>query len=485
MLNRILLVVLISIMMVSDALAEVKRLAVLEFRSGAIDSAYLLNLSDQSRRAAVEILSDEEYLIMTRENMMQILTDMGKDASCMEGTCEVEIGRNVGADVIITGDVLQIESTYVLTLKLYDTLSGGLLHSVEVEAADLLSLKRNTHTQSLALLQTGLKLEGQMAPADNVGFQGTVKSDDWFVAKEEAVVVEFASTPIGAVVLVDGQMLCTATPCSKEISKKNHQVVFQKERYFPYQMTVDTRVTQQVDATLEANFGTLNITALDHQNVQMELDGKSLGRTPIKSYPVDSGMHTVTVQDPCYVGQEYRFQMQAGDVEPIEEYPVTPRESALSVKATDKEGNPVAATVKLNGKKLGVTPMTGKVPLCSSNLRISMDGEVLKPELSLKEHQLSEIEVVMGSDPPRICTRYLGRYPEYEDALPGVRGLVYALGGIFIFQSYAFVSEDAEYKKASRRTGIGVIAVAIPGTIRMLMYNKKCTDIEPDPSSDW
>ena len=124
MLNRILLVVLISIMMVSDALAEVKRLAVLEFRSGAIDSAYLLNLSDQSRRAAVEILSDEEYLIMTRENMMQILTDMGKDASCMEGTCEVEIGRNVGADVIITGDVLQIESTYVLTLKLYDTLSG-------------------------------------------------------------------------------------------------------------------------------------------------------------------------------------------------------------------------------------------------------------------------------------------------------------------------------------------------------------------------
>ena len=44
MLNRILLVVLISIVMVSDALAEVKCLAVLEFRSGAIDSAYLLNL---------------------------------------------------------------------------------------------------------------------------------------------------------------------------------------------------------------------------------------------------------------------------------------------------------------------------------------------------------------------------------------------------------------------------------------------------------
>ena len=57
-----------------------------------MDTTILLKLSDQSRTAAVQVLAKDEYLIMTRENMLEILSDMGKDASCMEGQCEVEVG---------------------------------------------------------------------------------------------------------------------------------------------------------------------------------------------------------------------------------------------------------------------------------------------------------------------------------------------------------------------------------------------------------
>ena len=97
---------------------------------------------------------------MTRENMMQVLEDMGKDASCLEGSCEVEIGRNIGADLVITGDILQIKNIYVLTLKLYETKNGALLKTQEVENGDLLALKADTYQQSLSLLQEGLGLEG-------------------------------------------------------------------------------------------------------------------------------------------------------------------------------------------------------------------------------------------------------------------------------------------------------------------------------------
>ena len=83
------------------AQAEIKRVAVLEFRGVAIEEAMLLKLSDQARAAAVDTLSKDEYLIMTRENMMQVLSDMGKDASCIEGSCEVDLGRNIGADLIL------------------------------------------------------------------------------------------------------------------------------------------------------------------------------------------------------------------------------------------------------------------------------------------------------------------------------------------------------------------------------------------------
>ena len=36
---------------------------------------------------------------------------MGKDSSCMLGKCEIEIARNIGADYVITGDLLKIDDT--------------------------------------------------------------------------------------------------------------------------------------------------------------------------------------------------------------------------------------------------------------------------------------------------------------------------------------------------------------------------------------
>ena len=147
----------------SSAFAEIKRVTVLEFRGVAIEEAMLLKLSDQARKAALDTLSKEEYLIMTRENMMQVLSDMGKDASCIEGSCEVELGRNIGADLIITGDILKIDASYVLTLKLYETKNGGLLQIKEVQQESLLVLKDDTYTQSVVLLKEGLEIGAKIA----------------------------------------------------------------------------------------------------------------------------------------------------------------------------------------------------------------------------------------------------------------------------------------------------------------------------------
>lgn len=141
--------------------AETKRLSVLEFRGVDIEPSVLLKLSDQVRAAAIETLPKNEYLILTRENMLQVLSDMGKDASCMEGTCEVEIGRNIGADIIVAGDILKMGEVYVLTLKLYETKTGSLLMVQEVENSDVFALKNATYEQSKILFQEGLGLQEQ------------------------------------------------------------------------------------------------------------------------------------------------------------------------------------------------------------------------------------------------------------------------------------------------------------------------------------
>ena len=89
---------------------------------------------------------------------------MGKDAEWLEGACEIAIGRNIGADLIITGDILQMGSVYVLTLMLYRTDSGALLGSL-MENADLLALKKQTLQQSMQLLRSGLQPAASAAPS--------------------------------------------------------------------------------------------------------------------------------------------------------------------------------------------------------------------------------------------------------------------------------------------------------------------------------
>ena len=157
MVKRFVIVLIWSVFFLQSAFAETQKLAVLEFRGG-VDQAYLLNLSDQTRSAAVQSLSKEEYLIFTRENMMQILDDMGKDASCIEGSCEVEIGRSIGADILITGDVLSVNGVYILNLKLYETKTGRLLATQEVQNEDLLKLMKMSLLMFQSLICSDCKI---------------------------------------------------------------------------------------------------------------------------------------------------------------------------------------------------------------------------------------------------------------------------------------------------------------------------------------
>ena len=168
MMGRVFILILVWSCMISSAIAEeIKRVAVLEFRGVAVDTEMLLKLSDQARLAAVERLPKETYSIMTRENMMMVLEDMGKDASCMEGSCEVDIGRNIGADYVITGSIMKVEEQYLLTLKLHETASGKLLAGKELRKEKVLDLVDGTYEQSLFLLADGFGIDVDIREPSN------------------------------------------------------------------------------------------------------------------------------------------------------------------------------------------------------------------------------------------------------------------------------------------------------------------------------
>ena len=118
------------------------RIAVLEFEGdGSIDDQGMLFLADRVREAALHHLGPQGWEVMDRGNMLVLMEANAEDLAICEGECEVETGRLLGADRVVAGRVVTFGSSLELTLRAYDTHSGGMLASHSGSAADLDEVK--------------------------------------------------------------------------------------------------------------------------------------------------------------------------------------------------------------------------------------------------------------------------------------------------------------------------------------------------------
>ncbi len=122
--------------------AQSQSVAVLEFRDKVppeqrIDAAYL---SDQVRAEVKTRLPQSR--VITRENMLVLLKSNGKTLEDCEGECEVETGRRIGADLVVSGELLKFGTQYKLNMKLHDTRSGELLSGTVASGANADELDR-------------------------------------------------------------------------------------------------------------------------------------------------------------------------------------------------------------------------------------------------------------------------------------------------------------------------------------------------------
>lgn len=143
---------MIALLLTQLAFADIERIAVLDFVSSS-EEEWIGVLADQVRAGALSELDPLEYSVITRENMMQFLDDMGKDVSCIEGSCEVELARNIGADFVISGAVSKIEEVYIINMKLHNSHSGQLLGLEKLQSSDPLQLIENIQEVTEEMVQ--------------------------------------------------------------------------------------------------------------------------------------------------------------------------------------------------------------------------------------------------------------------------------------------------------------------------------------------
>ena len=118
----------------TSARAERQKIAVLEFdvaKGVDIDRIYF---SDKVRGSIQD--RAPQLFVMTRESTVQLLKASGKKLEDCAGECEVETGKLLGADYVVSGRITKVGRRFALTMRLHSTASGELLKTAEVLGKD-------------------------------------------------------------------------------------------------------------------------------------------------------------------------------------------------------------------------------------------------------------------------------------------------------------------------------------------------------------
>jgi hypothetical protein len=106
-------------------------------QSGAaaeLSRAEIRQVTAELRREAVKNLPHGKYNIMTSETV--IAQGSATLIECHEENCVIALGSKIGADYIVRGTISKLETTYTLTVEIYETEDGNLVAQSDPVRAD-------------------------------------------------------------------------------------------------------------------------------------------------------------------------------------------------------------------------------------------------------------------------------------------------------------------------------------------------------------
>ncbi|RKZ14146.1 hypothetical protein DRQ50_09490 [bacterium] len=399
------------------------RVAVLELGNPAgLTDAEIAYLSDQVRASVAATLPVSTHLVMTRESIQELLPPGVSMKDCLDAVCEVEIGRTIGADYVVSGEVLLFSGEYRLILKAHDCDTAAFLTSRTVGAELLPELEAKV---SKAAGPVALKLRRTDGPAYPIPGETTVEDNaDWFASLGRTVVVNFASRPAGAAVWVDGRLVCASTPCSRELPTGLMTVTMERERHRPRQDMIHIEPDSgavNITWDLTPNFGWLS---LDHlpAGLIFAVDGVSHttgGGGPLE---LDAGYHELRITDPRYQSATADINIEPGR-RTRPEFDLVPREGALQLSAVDADSNAVVVEVRIDGHRVGATPLTHRLLVGPHLVELQGEAGRWRGQVEIIEHETVSLSAPLAAGwrgaaatglLPIAAGRFLMGSPPYE-----------------------------------------------------------------------
>lgn len=340
-------VLLLCALGVTSAWAAPRRIAVLTLQNSAQLSASEIGYVTDRVRAALLRLPTSQFVVLTRENILALLPP-GTDLADCEADCEVSTGRLLGADLIITGEVLRFGSGLRVVLRAHDVASAKWVASTTASGTRVETLEAPTLDAAKAL---ALKLPAGAPAARPANLPAAPPITPNAALPDNSGFLVITSDPPGATVRIDGVLMGT-TPQQHELAVGRHVVEIAHPLHHPQRRTV--RMTPQgarLAMRLAPAHGELRVDG--PTGAQIRLNGEPVGRVPWSAPRKASGDYHLTVEAPCHAPFEQRITVRDGQRTAVRPA-LTPICGALTVQST-----PTGAAIFMNDQPTGeITPHT-------------------------------------------------------------------------------------------------------------------------------
>lgn len=373
------------------------RVAILDFKNSAPDrasDAEVLSLSALVRSVGSEILPKDSYLLMTKDNIEQMLPP-GKSLTDCLGECALETARRIGADYVIEGEVVAFSTEYRATINLYETSRGILLTSMRPGAVSLLGLEDVLSVKATDMFLDMKSSIGGNPPPGGIATVPTASvAAAWSASGGALRMIQFTSDPAGAIVEIDGQLV-GETPCQRAMATGVYGLSIKKIRYLAHSQALEVgpRSDPDVYAQLAPDFGMLAVTS-EPVGMQVFVDGQDWGRTPCAERPVGVGIHEVIVSGPNHHADQRRVPVDRSEHASVV-VALVPKNGGLIVKATDGRGNAVNARVFVDGADVGATYDTITLLGGAHDIVVYGKGRSWEGRVVVEEKMVCELPVVI------------------------------------------------------------------------------------------
>lgn len=358
--------------------------------NGVIGRSERMFLTDKLRERAKKVLPEYmDYVIMTRENIQQMLPPGKKIEDC-EGECLVATGKNINAHYIAQARVGKFGKQLTLTVELYETRGNNLMGSFTAMSEDALQLLKEIERQADGMFATiaggnfGLNAGGGVD-----GFEGVNMGGSGYKASgSKSYIVSVNSNPAGAVFSVDGRPdgSCNKTPCDITLSAGSHRFSFGLKMYFDKDTIFEvTQSGQKLAVKLNPNFGELTLKPQLQSGVGsasdlgFEIDGNKDSGEKFRLAP---GRYGVTISHGCYETARFNVNINSGS-DLVFDKPLVAKTGGLDLRVLEN-GRPKALPVFVNGNRMGVTPFLETIPVCSK-ITVGDDQEQVSVKLKANE----------------------------------------------------------------------------------------------------